>query len=144
MGMQGFPGSGVPFVFTQNYGLIGDPSTLDNYGPQGVWTIGSSLSWAKGRHSFKFGGQFEREFTVSASNDNEGGTFNFSQAETGLPGFPQSGWDFASLMPAWQILYRWALPARPVTVMAVNGASIARIVGGLHPSSRSITGFAGK
>jgi len=97
MGLQGFASDATPFVFTQNYGIMGYHIRSDeNVG--GTWNLASSVSWVKGRHSYKFGGINEHGFSHDLADTLAGGMFNFSQAETGLPGYTGTGWDFASLM----------------------------------------------
>ncbi|MFN3325173.1 MAG: TonB-dependent receptor domain-containing protein [Bryobacteraceae bacterium] len=57
----------------------------------------NTLSWIKNRHSMRMGIDWRRSYM--RSRDNAGpGAINFSQAQTGLPGFNQTGHGFASML----------------------------------------------
>lgn len=61
------------------------------------WQTGDTLTWIKGRHSVKFGVDY-RTNTLNARNTSGPGTFTFSGALTGLPGFNYTGHPFASAL----------------------------------------------
>jgi len=60
-----------------------------------TWEALNTLSWIKGRHSFKFGIDWKRS-TLSDHFVPTPGSFNFSADLTGLPGFAKTGHPFAS------------------------------------------------
>jgi hypothetical protein len=57
-----------------------------------------SLTWVKGKHTFKFGFQMSKGAQNSISPGGSAGRFNFSQLETGLPGVNNTGAAFASFL----------------------------------------------
>ena len=65
------------------------------------WRISDDFSWAKGSHSFQFGGSQNRYYTTGlqqAGGFTPFGTFNFGPQETALPGNPATGFGAASFM----------------------------------------------
>jgi hypothetical protein len=48
-------------------------------------TATANLSWVKGNHTFKFGGEFRAESYPSIATTPSNGAFTFSAAQTGLP-----------------------------------------------------------
>jgi hypothetical protein len=60
---------------------------------QGIYT----LSWIKNRHSIRMGADWRRSY-LRWRTDNGPAQINFSQAQTGLQGFVQSGSSFASML----------------------------------------------
>ena len=73
--------------------LTGGPYPSHSSGP--IYTLSDSLTWIKGRHTFKFGFYFERsgendndEINVSACptcTNNQNGQFNFTDSRSGQP-----------------------------------------------------------
>lgn len=51
-----------------------------------------------GRHTFQMGFEFHHYFYGTAPLSNQSGTFNFNQVETQLPGFGDTGNQFASFL----------------------------------------------
>lgn len=60
-----------------------------------TYQILDTVSWMKGRHAFKFGGDIKK-LTLADTGNPGPGTFNFSADHTGLPGFARTGHPFAS------------------------------------------------
>ena len=48
-------------------------------------TATSSLTWVRGNHTFKFGGEWRRDIWEDVNTRGSQGIYNFSAAETGLP-----------------------------------------------------------
>ncbi|HET9405835.1 MAG TPA: TonB-dependent receptor [Candidatus Sulfotelmatobacter sp.] len=96
-----FPG--VPFVAgTDNGGLpqitfgdgtvpIGSSTFLPSLEKQNSYVFTENLTWIKGRHSFKFGGEIRREqFTIFQPAESRG-TLDFGSGFTDNPAAPSSG-----------------------------------------------------
>lgn len=97
----GFPGYG-----TEDSAVASDPRVAQEIGStyfddkQGDDTldIADIVSWNKGRHFFRIGGDFRIEdFDVTQYID-PGGSFNFRADQTGNSTVPNSGWTLASLI----------------------------------------------
>ncbi|HUX10711.1 MAG TPA: TonB-dependent receptor [Terriglobia bacterium] len=89
-----------PFNFSGHVGQLG------RYGvgcyssdPSESYILTDTLAYLRGKHSFKFGGEFRRYRYNTFEPGNLGGTFTFSDRETSLPGFTSvTGIPFASFM----------------------------------------------
>jgi Carboxypeptidase regulatory-like domain len=96
LGIGGLPGSpknglgGVPVFYIGDFlggatNEYGHPRDQKN----GVLEIGDNLSWIKGSHSFKFGGEFRRvdyEDNITFLNGDEYGDYDFTGLFTSIPG----------------------------------------------------------
>jgi hypothetical protein len=51
--------SGMPEISVSNYFDLGASPFSDNEAAEGVYTAGDTLAWVKGRHMFKFGGEYK-------------------------------------------------------------------------------------
>lgn len=107
IGLKGInTGSGNSFpriAFTDGYNTWGDTNGGKTVGSQvnNTWQVSDSLSWIRGKHSFKFGGEGRRLQTNGADFFNAQGRFTFSSNETALPtgaGRTSSGNGFASFL----------------------------------------------
>ena len=73
---------------------------ISNYYVTNVYQLNDSLSWVRGRHVFKFGGE-ARFMQMNSHGDRDFLEFNFSNNTTGLRGQPwsnQVGFGFASFL----------------------------------------------
>ena len=75
---------------------IGDPQ--DDLQTYNSWGVADSLSWAKGRHFMKFGVDIRGNQLNTRPLGNLAGTFNFTAAQTGIPGINFVGHSFASFL----------------------------------------------
>ena len=97
LGLTGLQTDLFPTVqFSQGYTRYGDDIASDNY--FNTLTVLDNLTWVKGRHTIKLGGEVQGHRDNYRNYGNGGGTFNFSQLETGLPGVANSGNAFASFL----------------------------------------------
>lgn len=87
-GLYAATGGGVTAVGTSTAGTIG----FSNYGiyTNDTPTVVGFLSWLKGSHSFKFGGEWRDNLWTDLEKAGTGGVFTFASQETGLP-YLQSG-----------------------------------------------------
>jgi TonB dependent receptor len=75
---------------------IGDPQ--DDLQTYNSWGVANSLSWSKGRHFMKFGADLRGNQLNTRPLGNRAGTFNFTAAQTGIPGVNFVGHSFASFL----------------------------------------------
>jgi len=61
------------------------------------YIVNNMLSWVKGKHTLKFGGEYRNQQVNNEDYGSESGTFNFSRANTGLSGV-NSGNSVASFL----------------------------------------------
>ncbi len=84
--------------FQYNYPAngINTPSDGASAFDDNVFQYDDALSWQKGRHSFRFGGEFRAaQFNLNILTGSAG-QFNFTQSPTSTPADNQSGFGFAS------------------------------------------------
>lgn len=105
LGIEGIVGDQGAFpVVTFTGGVaaprgFGGPDFSTNTG--GRITIGDTLTWIKGRHSYKFGGNYWPEYANAREGYLSSGSFGFSNLTTSLPNAPQyTSWgsSFASFL----------------------------------------------
>jgi len=75
---------------------IGDPQ--DDFQAYNAWGIADTLSWSKGHHFMKFGVDLRGNQLNTRPLGNLAGTFNFTAAQTGIPGVNLVGHSFASFL----------------------------------------------
>ena len=81
---------------TQGYTRFGDDIASDNY--FNTLTLLDNLTWVKGKHTIKMGGEFQAHRDNYRNYNSGGGDFFFSSLETGLPGVANAGNSFASFL----------------------------------------------
>ena len=98
-----YPGNGI------NTPSDGASSFNDN-----VFQYDDAVSWQKGRHSFKFGGEFRAaQFNLNILTGSAG-QFNFTSGPTSTPADTQSGFGFASF-------YLGAASNASISIPQING-----------------------
>jgi hypothetical protein len=75
---------------------IGD--TQDDFQAYNAWGLANSISWTKGKHYLKFGIDLRGNQQNNRPQGNLSGTFNFTAAQTGIPGVNFVGHAFASFL----------------------------------------------
>jgi hypothetical protein len=97
LGLTGLQFDNFPTVmFTQGYTRFGDDIASDNY--FNTLTLLDNGTWIKGKHTIKFGAEFQAHQDNYRNFGNGAGTYNYSQLETGIPGVANSGNPFASFL----------------------------------------------
>lgn len=81
---------------TQGYTRFGDDIASDNY--FNTITLLDNLTWVKGKHTIKIGGELQAHRDNYRNFGSGGGDFFFSSLETGLPGVANAGNAFASFL----------------------------------------------
>ena len=90
--------------FGNTYSNLFDQCCVDTHFTHVLWTYSSALSWVKGAHSLKFGGEQRLFFNNFWQPDNPTGLFNFGQDvtnEVAGNGETTEGDSFASLLLGW-------------------------------------------
>ena len=98
--------AGLKGVFTPNTPVVNIDNTsgfgTDYYtyvNPQfTVPVISSSLTWIRGAHTVKFGGDYVQAVIGSSVNFDTAGVFSFTNRMTGLSNLPATGWGYASFL----------------------------------------------
>jgi hypothetical protein len=100
---------GLPMVGFPGYGDIvlgGDPRALqpggstffDNITGDNTYQIADFVTWSRGRHTFRFGGDFRKQYLVVEGRFDIGGQFNFRSNQTANVDEGIEGWPVASLL----------------------------------------------
>jgi len=98
-----YPGSGINM-----------PSDGNNLFADNVFQYDDAVSWQKGRHNFRFGGEFRAsQFNLNLLTGSAG-QFNFTQGPTSSPSDTNSGFGFASF-------YLGAASNAHITIPQANG-----------------------
>src|SRR5207248_2343594 len=86
-------------IFTDNFEQFGNEQGLPtgNKTTRPSYIANDLVTWVKGAHTIKFGGEYRHLAQVFNQNVNESGTFNFTRASTGLSEFA-SGSPIASFL----------------------------------------------
>jgi Carboxypeptidase regulatory-like domain len=88
----------TPSVNIQNIASFGGPFLLLKDPSTGIPAY-ADLSYVRGRHAWKFGADYLNQTNPSIFQIGGSGTYNFSNAETGLPAFPgTTGVAYASFL----------------------------------------------
>ena len=86
----------VPVLNFDNFSSYGGNADLLSTRPTYVTT--DTLTWVKGKHTLHFGGEYRSLAYPTAQQPNASGTFEFTEANTGLLGLA-SGNAMASFLP---------------------------------------------
>jgi hypothetical protein len=79
-----------------SFDALGDPQ--DDFQAYNSWGISDTVSWSRGRHFLKLGADFRGNQQNNRPQGNLPGTFNFNEAQTGIPGVNFVGHSFASFL----------------------------------------------
>ena len=114
-GLKGVGNSVFP-KFTYNYpgNGINSPSDGDSVFDDNVFQYDDTVSWQKGRHSLRFGGEFRAAQFNLGILTGSAGQFNFNQGPTSTPSDTNSGFGFASF-------YRGAASNAYIDIPQING-----------------------
>jgi hypothetical protein len=95
LGLNGVQFDLFPTIqFSQGYTRLGDDIASDNYFTTLAFL--DNLTWIRGKHTLKMGFETQIHRDNYRNFGGGGGSFNFSQLETGLPGVTASGNPIAS------------------------------------------------
>ncbi len=103
LGLPGLPATArfpttVPTFLIAGYQQLGSPgNTASNFGTS-VTEVADTLTWMKGRHTFKVGADLRWERVNALQPPSPTGAFTFSNLFTDLPGAANTGTPFASFL----------------------------------------------
>jgi hypothetical protein len=98
-GVNTGPGNAFPRIaFTDGFTTLADDSKTVGSQVNNAWQLNDTVSWIRGNHSFKFGGEARLLETNGADLFLSQGSFSFNALETGLPGVANTGNAFASFL----------------------------------------------
>lgn len=103
LGLPGIPSDArfpdtLPTFLVSGYQQLGSPANTASDFSTSVTEIADSLTWLKGRHSFKFGADLRWERLNVIQPPSPTGSFTFSSFFTDLPGASNTGTPFASFL----------------------------------------------
>jgi hypothetical protein len=91
--------SGIAQFNISGFSSTGDPGWTDAKRIANIFDYTDNLTWVKGRHTLKFGGDIQRiQSTLTNSQDDPRGIFNFNGNYTSNQGAPGTGNPFASFL----------------------------------------------
>ena len=97
LGLTGLQFDSFPTVqFNQGYTRYGNDQASENF--FNTETFLDNVTWIRGHHTLKMGAEFQAHQDNYRNFNNGGGTFNFSNLETSLPGVANSGNAWASFL----------------------------------------------
>src|SRR5579872_2128256 len=91
--------SGIAQFNVSGFSSTGDPGWTDAKRIANIFDYTDNLTWVKGKHTLKFGGDIQRvQSTLTNSQDDPRGIFNFNGNYTSNQGAPGTGNPFASFL----------------------------------------------
>jgi hypothetical protein len=91
--------SGIAQFNISGYSSTGDPGWTNAIRVANIYDFTDGVTWMKGKHSVKFGGNLQRiQSTLTNSQDDPRGIFNFNGSYTSNQGAPGTGDPFASFL----------------------------------------------
>jgi hypothetical protein len=88
----------LPTFFISGYQQLGSPANTATEYSTGVTQIADTLTWLKGRHTFKLGADLRWQRLNVVQPPSPTGSFTFSSLFTDLPGTPNTGTPLASFL----------------------------------------------
>src|SRR5262249_26626562 len=85
---------GVPRTSVTGYSTLGGATNLPSARDDTTYQILNTISWTKGKHAVKFGGEWRKFFSTNLQTSNGRGSLTFSGSAPG----PTSGYQLADLM----------------------------------------------
>ena len=97
-GLRGVPDGAFPEFAAAGFTALGSASQERRQFPIEQYQIVNNLSWIRGKHSFKFGGEIRPSFNYEINRPTASGAFGFSLLGTGQPGVATSGNGLATML----------------------------------------------
>lgn len=97
-GLRGVSDEAFPIMNITGFGGLGREPFRRNRRPSDDVQFLDSLSWFRGKHAFKFGGEYRRGYFNDNRDLSSSGQFSFTPAISGQPGVANSGNALASFL----------------------------------------------
>ncbi len=97
LGLNGVPGGVFPFLIADGYLGLGRANPIARHARH-QFTFTDGFSLRRGKHNFRFAGQFARYQANSSLPQYPSGFFRFGSGLTSLPGIVNTGKSFASVL----------------------------------------------
>jgi hypothetical protein len=97
-GLRGVPDGAFPNFAAAGYTALGSSSQERRQFPIEQYQIVNNLSWVRGKHTLKFGGEVRPSMNYEINRPTAAGSFNFSLLGTGQPGVTASGNGLATML----------------------------------------------
>jgi Carboxypeptidase regulatory-like domain/TonB-dependent Receptor Plug Domain len=99
IGLTGVSDAAFPAFTIPGYATLGNPGAVFRFQTPIIdQQILDSISWTRGKHAFKFGGEFRAGANDEIRDRGSAGNFTFTPLITSLPGVAGTGNAFASLL----------------------------------------------
>ena len=143
LGLKGIPDGDFPEFAAAGFTNLGSGAQERRQFPIQQYQIVNNLSWIRGKHSFKFGGEWRPSLNDEINRPTAAGSFSFSLLGTGQPSVAASGNGLAPCSSA-------SPPASPLAKRSPSTAAVPisppspRTTGTSLATSRSTSASAGK
>jgi len=98
LGMKGVPDDAFPRFAPANVAALGSSGQDRRQFPIQQYHLVNNLSWVRGRHSLKFGGEVRPSLNYEVNRSTVSGNFTFGAALTGQPGVSNTGNGIATML----------------------------------------------
>ena len=98
LGLKGIPDGDFPNFAPAGFQGLGSTAQERRQFPIQQYQIVNNLSWIRGKHSFKFGGEWRPSLNDEINRPTAAGSFAFSLLATGQPGVATSGNGLATML----------------------------------------------
>lgn len=98
LGIRGIPDGAFPAFAPAGYTSLGSTGQERRQFPIEQFQWVNNLSWVRGKHTFKFGGELRPSYNYEVNRPTAAGSFSFSLLGTGQPGIAASGNGLATML----------------------------------------------
>ncbi len=98
IGIRGVPDGAFPEFAAAGFTALGSSGQERRQFPIEQYQIVNNLSWVRGKHAFKFGGEIRPSYNYEVNRPTAAGAFGFSLLGTGQPGGAASGNGLATML----------------------------------------------
>jgi len=98
LGIRGVPDGSFPEITAAGFTALGSSAQERRQFPITQYQVVNNLSWIRGKHSFKFGGEMRPSMNYEVNRPTAAGSFGFSLLGTGQPGVATSGNGLATML----------------------------------------------
>ena len=98
LGLKGIPDGDFPEFSAAGFTALGSAAQERRQFPIQQYQAVNNLSWIRGKHSFKFGGEWRPSLNDEVNRPTPAGSFGFNLLGTGQPGVAASGNGLATML----------------------------------------------